>query len=956
MPAGCAAADVLDSGSPVGVLLRLLNPLVYGLQAPDAALQVHCGDGRPAHWSTAAIAILVALLVQAILVSAATAADCLPRTRDSLADSEASESESNSYSECQAATRGASGRRKTAPSKCLQVLRSMSAQHALRSLFAQAAPARVTPTPTPAPARWHGQGRHGAAEPTGSASLSSALIGAKPAGESGEPVPASLSLSAQLAPLHGVRVLSLLLVILGHTVLSALVPGFTYPEFIAANWSSVPFQAVVSSEFAVDSFLVLSGLLGALALFPSNLNSKSSTGSNLTESRRRCHGLAPKPESLRLTTESDSEFNPTVTRSRTLSQNVPVQLLALAATPPSHRSSAAAAGGLSTPLLLSSSNSDWESEMESESRSRLKQRLDMPPTARTNSGATSGVDVNNTASTPTPPRFIPLLALAIVHRILRLLPTVAVIVAFTGWILPHVASGPFWHTVDAGAAACRSWGWTNLLFVNNIVPWTNGFARQCAAWTWYLAVDTQLHVLLLPLLAGAYRVHRRLGWAALAVAMVGCLTAGAVAVFRHNLVGLLGTYRFPARAHQAAALPIAAAAVARLPAMARASGRGASDGLQAASGSGASDGLQAGSGDAPGDYEDDFYRNAWSRAPAFLCGVAAGVVLLEWMQRPAAATRSVKSKQTPCYAPQAGMTDLQPQDVTVTLIPELAADGIGSNSLLLPDSDADSSDLVQRRLPGRCCGSLRRLCARPPHNSAALNGPDHHDGLPEAQASRRAAAAAACFAYGPSVSGALCVCILGVLFFLPARAYARADAGRPWSQLSVHCWTAFSRALWSAALAGLVVCMAAGACRPITRLLSAPLWRPLARLSFGAYMVSRRHDGDDFLVRRGYPPAASVGSVDVPHVTRYRFPHSDDRALPRCRGVVIAPAGAPAGHHHPVLQPRHAVSLLAAGGGCPLCQQHCAFVCSGAGFVCVHRVAVPAGGDDGAEAAAESRG
>jgi peptidoglycan/LPS O-acetylase OafA/YrhL len=68
--------------------------------------------------------------------------------------------------------------------------------------------------------------------------------------------------SGQLASLNGMRVLSMSLVILGHTLY--FVPAYTNPAFegpVQGAFSDWRFQVIPSAEFAVDTFFLMSGFL-----------------------------------------------------------------------------------------------------------------------------------------------------------------------------------------------------------------------------------------------------------------------------------------------------------------------------------------------------------------------------------------------------------------------------------------------------------------------------------------------------------------------------------------------------------------------------------------------------------------------------------------------------------------------------------------------------------------------
>lgn len=111
----------------------------------------------------------------------------------------------------------------------------------------------------------------------------------------------------------------------------------------------------------------------------------------------------------------------------------------------------------------------------------------------------------------------------VLARYVRLVPVYAFLMYFYVKAMPYWGSGPYWHANTSRRAqehACKDF-WTNFLFVNNVVPWDSGLG-SCMGWTWYLAVDFQL-ALLVPLLCALFhwtarRVDEESKWRALALA------------------------------------------------------------------------------------------------------------------------------------------------------------------------------------------------------------------------------------------------------------------------------------------------------------------------------------------------------------------------------------------------------------------------------------------------------
>ena len=72
-------------------------------------------------------------------------------------------------------------------------------------------------------------------------------------------------------------------------------------------------------------------------------------------------------------------------------------------------------------------------------------------------------------------------------RYLRLTPSYAVVLLFFWKVLPLVSSGPFWdETTIFSSDACDKHWWTNLLYVNNLVPFNATAQEMCMGWSWYL--------------------------------------------------------------------------------------------------------------------------------------------------------------------------------------------------------------------------------------------------------------------------------------------------------------------------------------------------------------------------------------------------------------------------------------------------------------------------------------
>jgi peptidoglycan/LPS O-acetylase OafA/YrhL len=102
-----------------------------------------------------------------------------------------------------------------------------------------------------------------------------------------------------------------------------------------------------------------------------------------------------------------------------------------------------------------------------------------------------------------PPNLASVLSV-LVFRILRILPLYGMCIGFWMFVAPHLGSGPFWYQWENFLEPCRNYWWTNLLFVNNFIPWGTPTTDTCFYHSWYLAVDVQLFFLLAPWLVLLY--------------------------------------------------------------------------------------------------------------------------------------------------------------------------------------------------------------------------------------------------------------------------------------------------------------------------------------------------------------------------------------------------------------------------------------------------------------------
>lgn len=139
-------------------------------------------------------------------------------------------------------------------------------------------------------------------------------------------------------------------------------------------------------------------------------------------------------------------------------------------------------------------------------------------------------------------RLVPSDAVAFVlHRAFRLLPLYATVLAAYIFVVPLIGSGPFWYLFNEGQPSnCRHRWWTNLLFVNNLVPFDDNWQEGCMPWSYFIALDMQL-CLLVPLAVVLYLQYAYAAIVSVIVLLAISVAAGAQSFVAHHLNPLLNT-------------------------------------------------------------------------------------------------------------------------------------------------------------------------------------------------------------------------------------------------------------------------------------------------------------------------------------------------------------------------------------------------------------------------------
>lgn len=126
--------------------------------------------------------------------------------------------------------------------------------------------------------------------------------------------------------------------------------------------------------------------------------------------------------------------------------------------------------------------------------------------------------------------------LYVVHRLLRLMPAIALVCLFMASLLEHVVTGPYAHDVIPSIqASCAKFWWRDALFVSNFfTPVSSGPRYQCMDQCWYTCVDTQLY-LVAPLLILPLHFSPRAGKVWLYLMSITSVVIPAVIIYIHDL-------------------------------------------------------------------------------------------------------------------------------------------------------------------------------------------------------------------------------------------------------------------------------------------------------------------------------------------------------------------------------------------------------------------------------------
>ncbi|XP_077861749.1 nose resistant to fluoxetine protein 6-like [Saccoglossus kowalevskii] len=121
-----------------------------------------------------------------------------------------------------------------------------------------------------------------------------------------------------------------------------------------------------------------------------------------------------------------------------------------------------------------------------------------------------------------------------VHRYWRLTPLYGFVLLVWMYLFLYVGRGPLQWTMELYVQSCYDWWWTNLLYINNLVPFPGNENSMCMAWTWYLANDMQFYVIS-PIIIVLLHKKWYFGMTAIVTFLCGCFAATAALTVEYGI-------------------------------------------------------------------------------------------------------------------------------------------------------------------------------------------------------------------------------------------------------------------------------------------------------------------------------------------------------------------------------------------------------------------------------------
>lgn len=138
--------------------------------------------------------------------------------------------------------------------------------------------------------------------------------------------------------------------------------------------------------------------------------------------------------------------------------------------------------------------------------------------------------LKDASSIPSATLWIPMLYL---HRLMRILPLYICCLLLWWKIAIMMGSGPIWYHWEDYISQCNESWWTNLLFVNNLIPYMNTDTGECIYISWYLAIDMQCFFIS-PIFVLLYLQNNWLGLGSTITVSVISSVAAFIGTFQYN--------------------------------------------------------------------------------------------------------------------------------------------------------------------------------------------------------------------------------------------------------------------------------------------------------------------------------------------------------------------------------------------------------------------------------------
>ncbi|CAM9234924.1 unnamed protein product [Ectocarpus sp. 6 AP-2014] len=116
------------------------------------------------------------------------------------------------------------------------------------------------------------------------------------------------------------------------------------------------------------------------------------------------------------------------------------------------------------------------------------------------------------------------------HRLLRITPSYVFSLLLWWKLAVFMGEGPFWYRWEFFISLCDKFWWSNVTYLNNLVPWHQGETGTCFYPTWYLADDMQFYMVS-PVFIVLYMRRKWWGVAATFLAIVASTAAMAIGTY-----------------------------------------------------------------------------------------------------------------------------------------------------------------------------------------------------------------------------------------------------------------------------------------------------------------------------------------------------------------------------------------------------------------------------------------